>query len=28
LYTSKGAKETYDNFILGEGEYRFNLNYI
>ncbi|WP_207512074.1 porin family protein [Longitalea luteola] len=28
LYTSKGAKETYDNFIQGEGEYRFNLNYI
>ncbi|THU37135.1 PorT family protein [Niastella caeni] len=28
LYTSKGAKETYDNFIEGEGEYRFNLNYI
>jgi hypothetical protein len=28
LYTSKGAKETYDNFIEGTGEYRFNLNYI
>jgi hypothetical protein len=28
LYFSKGAKETYDNFVLGEGEYRFNLNYI
>jgi hypothetical protein len=28
LYTSKGAKETYDNFIEGRGEYRFNLNYI
>lgn len=28
LYSSKGAKETYNNFILGEGEYRFNLNYI
>ena len=28
LYTSKGAKETYDNFIEGKGEYRFNLNYI
>lgn len=28
LYSSKGAKETYKNFILGEGEYRFNLNYI
>ncbi|MBO9199286.1 MULTISPECIES: porin family protein [Niastella] len=28
LYTTKGAKETYDNFIEGKGEYRFNLNYI
>jgi hypothetical protein len=28
LYTSKGAKETYDNFLEGKGEYRFNLNYI
>jgi hypothetical protein len=28
LYTSKGAKETYNNFIEGRGEYRFNLNYI
>jgi hypothetical protein len=28
LYASKGAKETYNNFIEGEGEYRFNLNYI
>jgi hypothetical protein len=28
LYSNKGAKETYDNFILGTGEYRFNLNYI
>ena len=28
LYSSKGAKETYDNFIEGKGEYRFNLNYI
>lgn len=28
LYTSKGAKETYNNIIQGEGEYRFNLNYI
>ncbi|OQP58451.1 porin family protein [Niastella populi] len=28
LYTSKGAKLTYDNIIEGEGEYRFNLNYI
>ena len=28
LYTSKGAKETYNNFLSGKGEYRFNLNYI
>lgn len=28
LYSMKGAKETYDNFIQGEGEYRFNLHYI
>lgn len=28
LYSSKGAKMIYDNFLLGEGEYRFNLNYI
>src|SRR5690242_13429390 len=28
LYTNKGAKETYNNFIEGKGEYRFNLNYI
>ncbi|HEY8894328.1 MAG TPA: porin family protein [Niastella sp.] len=28
LYTSKGAKEKYNNIIQGEGEYRFNLNYI
>ena len=28
LYTSKGAKETYNNFVEGKGEYRFNLNYI
>src|SRR5215813_4652416 len=28
LYTSKGAKETYNNFFQGSGEYRFNLNYI
>lgn len=27
LYSSKGAKLTYDN-IFGSGEYRFNLNYI
>ena len=28
LYSNKGAKETYDNFIQGSGEYRFNLHYI
>jgi hypothetical protein len=27
LYSSKGAKLTYNN-ILGTGEYRFNLNYV
>lgn len=27
-YSSKGAKETYNNLLEGEGEYRFNLNYI
>jgi len=28
LYSSKGSKLAYDNIIQGEGEYRFNLNYI
>jgi Outer membrane protein beta-barrel domain len=28
LYSSKGAKDTYNNFVQGSGEYRFNLNYI
>lgn len=28
LYSSKGAKETYNNFLQGSGEYRFSLNYI
>jgi len=28
LYTLKGAKSTYNNFIQGSGEYRFNLGYI
>jgi hypothetical protein len=28
LYTSKGAKVTYDNIFQGSGEYRFNLNYV
>lgn len=27
LYSSKGAKLRYDN-VFGEGEYRFNLNYV
>jgi len=27
LYSSKGAKLTYNN-LLGQGEYRFNLNYV
>lgn len=28
LYSQKGAKENYDNFLQGSGEYRFNLGYI
>ena len=28
LYSSKGSKLAYDNMIQGEGEYRFNLNYL
>jgi hypothetical protein len=28
LYSVKGAKETYSNFIQGDGEYRFNLGYV
>lgn len=28
LYSGKGAKLTYDNILLGTGEYRFNLNYV
>lgn len=28
LYSLKGAKSTYDNFVQGSGEYRFNLGYI
>jgi len=28
LYSSKGAKVTYNNILFGSGEYRFNLNYI
>src|SRR5215831_10179411 len=27
-YTDKGAKETYNNFVQGKGEYRYNLNYV
>jgi hypothetical protein len=28
LYSLKGAKESYSNFVQGDGEYRFNLGYI
>ncbi len=28
LYSVKGAKENYNNFIQGSGEYRFNLGYV
>jgi hypothetical protein len=28
LYSSKGSKLEYDNFAQGEGEYRFNMNYL
>jgi len=28
LYSLKGAKSTYDNFVQGSGEYRFNLGYL
>ena len=28
LYSSKGSKVTYGNWIQGSGEYRYNLNYI
>ncbi len=28
LYSGKGAKLSYDNVLLGTGEYRFNLNYV
>jgi len=28
LYSNKGSKLTYDNIIAGQGEYRFNLNYV
>lgn len=28
LYSVKGSKADYDNFVQGSGEYRFNLGYI
>lgn len=28
LYSVKGAKDTYNNFVQGDGEYRFNLGYM
>jgi len=28
LYHNKGSRVNYDNFILGNGEYRFNLHYL
>src|ERR1700749_4808883 len=28
IYSLKGAKDTYDNFVQGSGEYRFNLGYM
>lgn len=28
LYSNKGTRANYDNFVLGEGEYRFNLHYL
>jgi hypothetical protein len=28
IYSGKGAKLTYNNVLLGKGEYRFNLNYV
>ncbi|MHA4806704.1 porin family protein [Flavitalea flava] len=28
LYSQKGAKENYNNFIEGSGEYKFNLGYV
>jgi len=28
LYSLKGAKESYDNFLQGSGQYRFNLGYV
>ena len=28
LFTQKGSEIQYDNFLQGEGKYRFNLNYL
>jgi hypothetical protein len=28
IYSGKGSKLTYNNILLGKGEYRFNLNYV
>jgi hypothetical protein len=28
LYSSQGSRINYNNFALGKGEYRFNLNYV
>lgn len=28
LYSSKGSKLRYNNILQGEGEYRFNMNYL
>lgn len=28
IYSLKGAKDTYNNFLQGSGEYRFNLGYM
>lgn len=28
LYSVKGSKDTYDHFVEGSGEYRFNLGYM
>src|SRR5579872_557644 len=28
LYSLKGAKYTYNNFVQGHGEYRYNLGYM
>lgn len=28
LYAMKGAKDTYSNFVQGDGEYQFNLGYV